>query len=706
MKDTYVSAKLVAANQIRIEIFSSLPFERLDPTLFRDEVAMPKMTPLRVNTLNSLAIADFRTEEPLELGHRYFLNVGQYGLVPLDVNEACFFPDFDEQYYYEGDDLGATYTKKRTTFKVWAPLASKVELKYRRHGKNEAWSLIPMIRGPKGVYIAEVDGNLDHYEYVYLVTNSEITREATDPYAKASTANGRTSVVLDFSKLHPDFHQEALPILQSGADSIIYETHIRDFTISQFSDISHKGKFLGMVEKGRKTPKGHPAGLDYLKFLNVTHVQLLPIYDFKTVDETKPDEKYNWGYDPQQYFVPEGSYATDPEDPVCRIKECQQMIASLHEARIRVVMDVVYNHVYESRWSVFERIVPNYYFRRRYDGRDANTSGCGNDLASERPMVRRLIVDACLWWVKTYGIDGFRFDLMGIIDVDTLNEIVKKVKAIKPSFAFYGEGWNMGGDVNIPLGHMGNFRLIPEYGFFNDFYRETAKRYFAQDGYAASDFKYGLVGSCCNFIHGPKFLSARQSINYLECHDNQTYYDWLSARRRDLGEKEKLELVEASNAAVLLSFGVPFIHMGEEVAASKWGEDNTYNKGDDFNKFSYKLLDERFDMAERFARLAAFRRRTQSLHVYDARVIDPGVDVIDVGPAIRLCFVDENLAAPYATIAFYYNASDQEAVYHESIPVKAIQSSRPIEKKEASTTVTIPPRTVIVYAAERKAKNG
>lgn len=702
MKDTYVAAKLVGKDQIRIEIFSSLPFEKIDPTLFCDEAAMPKMFPLRVNTLSSLAIADFRTAAPLELGHRYFLNVGQYGLVPLDVNEASFFPGFDDEYTYDGDDLGATYTKKSTTFKLWAPLASRVAVKYRRWGKDTPWQMSQMIRGPKGVYSIEIPGNLELFEYLYIVTNSEITNEATDPYAKASTANGRTSVVVDFGKLKPNFHEEALPILQSPTDAIIYETHVRDFTISKFSNIAHKGKFLGMVERGRKTEGGHPAGFDYLKLLDVSHIQLLPIYDYKTVDETKPDEKYNWGYDPQQYFVPEGSYATDAEDPLCRIRECQQMVASFHEGRLRVVMDVVYNHVYESRWSVFEKIVPHYFFRRRYDGRDAQTSGCGNDLASERPMVRKLIVDACLWWVKTYGIDGFRFDLMGIMDVDTLNEIARRVKAIKPYFLFYGEGWNMGGEVNVPLGHMGNYRVLPDFGFFNDFYRESAKRYFAQDNYAAPDFKFGLVGSCCNFIHPPKFLSAKQTINYLECHDNQTYFDWLTSRRRDLGEKEKLELVEASNAAVMLSFGIPFFHMGEELGASKWGEENTYNKGDHYNKFSYKLLDERFAMAERFGKLAHFRKYMQSLHVYDARVLEPGVDIFDVGPSIRLCFVDKNLAAPYQTVSFYFNPSDQEAVYHESIPVKAIQASRDLKAEEANSTVTVPPRTVVVYAAERK----
>ncbi|MCR5348260.1 MAG: type I pullulanase [Bacilli bacterium] len=659
MKDTYLNCKLVQPDLIRLVVFSSLPWEKIEPTLVVDHIPTKKLKPTRLNTLSSIAIADFRLESELELGHSYCLIMPQYGSVPIDVCEATGFPGFDEKYYYEGDDLGATYGKKETRFAIWAPLASRVVLGYRKKG-CEAFSAVSMKRTEKGVYRATLPGDHHLTEYRYFVTNGEVTKKATDPYAKGSMLNGENSVVVDFSRLKTDFQRQCLPIMESYSQAVIYETHVRDMTISPDTDIKRKGTFLGLVEEGRKTAGGNPAGFDHIRGLGVTHVQLLPIYDFKTVDESNPASGYNWGYDPAQYFVPEGSYASDLQDPLSRIRDCKAMVAAFHKKGIRVVMDVVYNHVFEYENSVFERVVPNYYFRHKSSGQMANTSGCGDDLASERPMVRKLIVDACRHWIEEYGIDGFRFDLMGIMDVDTLKEIARIGFAAHKSFIVYGEGWNMGGEVKAPLGHMGNYRMLPEFGFFNDYFRESMKRLFVGDRGALGDCKNVLCGSCTDFIVGAKFLSANQTVNYVECHDNATFFDYLAAKRGDLPEETRLRIVEEATETVLFGLGIPFIHMGQEIGLTKFGEDNTYNKGDHFNQFDYRLLDARIDMCHRVEKAIALRKSLRFFHIFDPRVIGPSVAFTDHYEVLRMDFVDPNLIGPRKGCSVWINPSPRE----------------------------------------------
>ena len=660
MKDTYLNAKLVQPDLIRLIIFSSLTWENIEPVLISDGVPGKKMTPTRLNTLSTIAIADFHLDKPLPLGHSYFFVMPQYGTVPVDVTEATSFPNFDKEYAYDGDDLGYVYTKEETRFALWAPLASNVCLAYRDKGEEDFVPVI-MTRTAKGVYRAIVEGDHDGAEYYYYITNSEVTTESTDPYAKASTANGVYSVVVDFAKHKTDFKRECLPVFEHYTQAVIYETHVRDMTISPDTNVVHKGRFLGLVEKGRKTLGGNPAGFDHILSLGVTHVQLLPIYDYKTVDETKPSSGYNWGYDPAQYFVPEGSYASNLNDPLSRIDDCKKMVATFHENGIRVVMDVVYNHVFEYEKSVFERVVPNYYFRHRSSGKMANTSGCGDDLASERPMVRKLIVDACKWWIDEYGIDGFRFDLMGIIDCDTLKEISAYALKKDPSFILYGEGWNMGGEVRLPLGHMGNYKLIPEYGFFNDFYRESIKETFAGNHGVWGNAKNVFAGSCVDFYVGAKFLSATQTVNYIECHDNGTFFDFLEKRRPDLSEATRLKIVENANAAIAFSIGIPFFHMGQEIGLTKYGEDNTYNKGDYYNMFDYRLLDQRMEMSKRLSEAISIRKKQRGFQVYDPRVITQSLIVDEINEVIRLSTEDACLVSPCDVNTVYINASGHDA---------------------------------------------
>jgi len=627
MINTYFSAKLINYNTIRVFIFSDIRKpQNTFIKLIKNDSVLTNLIVVKESFINGLELYECKTNEDIELGNDYYISIESFGFTPLIVSDATSFQDFDTKYTYNGDDLGFTYTKKSTTWKIWAPLASKVVL-FLRKSDDELFVTYKMIRGANGVYSLTLDGDYDSYKYRYQVTNNGLSVLITDPYAKSSTANGHDSCVIDFNKTQIDLHNDLLPTYENYVDAIIYELHIRDFTIDEHTTIKNKGKFLGLVETDRKTLKNNPCGLDYLKSLNITHVQLLPIFDYKTVDELHPDLSYNWGYDPQQYFVPEGSYSTDPNDPYVRILECKKMISDLHLNKIKVNMDVVYNHVYLYDNSVFEGAVPNYYFRKQKNGLLSVGSGCGNELDTERPMVKKMIIDSCRHWIKEYGVDGFRFDLMGLIDIETIREIYKLGKSYKKDFMVYGEGWNISSalDETKRCTIMNAFKTI-NIGFFNDAFRDIVRGPNGFDkskeaGYLLGNvgykegFKFALLGSSVNYCFSARFDNANQSINYVECHDNQTLFDKIKLCHSDIKEVEALRIVNSVNAAISLSFGVPFYHAGQEIGLSKFGEDNTYNKGDKFNKFDWSILDKRVDMYLFFKSILNFRRSFKNIYL-------------------------------------------------------------------------------------------
>lgn len=612
MKDTFIEAKLISKNVIRVAFLSALPYEKFFASLLKDHQEEIPLKVTRFVSTQENAIAECLLEEPLSLGHSYFVKTN-YGLSPLDVSEATDFPSFDEEFDATKEKLGAFYSPSESEFSLYAPLASSVILKIKKTAAD-SYSFYPLGRKENGVWARKLSGDWKNAIYLYQVVNSEILAETIDPYAKASTPNGLESVLLDPNDFSSSFFKEQLPPFKNPCEAIIYEGSVRDLTISKDTNILHKGKYLGLVEENRKTKMGHPAGLSYFKELGFTHLQLLPIYDFKTVDELHPERSYNWGYDPAQYFVPEGSYSTNVNDPLSRIREVKEMVSSLHKNGIRVVMDVVFNHVYDWATSSFEKTVPNFYFRKRENGSLSNASGCGDVLFSERPMVRKLIFEAAKWWIDFYGIDGFRFDLMGLIDVETMKLIESYAKEKDPSFLLYGEGWNMGGDSKVPLSSMDNASSLPEVGFFNDGYREVSKRFLGGDLGEREAFKYFYLGSCDSSKNfRPRFLSPHQSLNYVECHDNWTYFDYLHYVKNISEEKELLARCRLALGSVLFSFGIPFIHAGEEIGATKYGKDNTYNAGDEFNCFDYSLLDKRYSMALYFKDCILLRKKLSFL---------------------------------------------------------------------------------------------
>lgn len=659
MKDTYAGAKLVEPDLIRFVSLSDASFPADSFYLLIDRTKKEKILPTKNVSTPSHYFFEFRLSKPLELGHSYFIYIPSCGICPLNVNEATTFSNFDNDYFYDGE-LGSLYSKDKTTWKLWAPLASKVVLSLK---KGDYYLNYEMTRGDKGVYSLALEGDFNLQEYHYLVTNNEVEALSIDPYAKGSLANAEESVVIDNSSLQKDFFKDKLPKMNSKTDAIIYEGNVRDLTIDKHSTIKNKGKYPGLIEENAKTADGNPFGLDYLKFLGFTHLQLQPLNDFGSVDEKQGFKDYNWGYDPTQYFVPEGSYSLDPTNPLKRIEELQKMVQELHKAGIRVVLDVVFNHVYDYICTSFEKTAPNYYFRKLKTGQMTNSSGCGNDLNSERPMVRKLIKDACRWWRRFYGIDGFRFDLMGLIDSKTILEVQKEALEEDRNFIIYGEGWNMFAPTSETMSNLNNAKALPSLGFFNDSFRENVKSYCAGDLSKKDSFKYSLIGSCHPWgYRDGMFLDASQSINYIECHDNGTYYDFLD-KYFNYSDLDKMEIIKFSLASVIFSFGLPFIHMGEEIGQSKFMKENTYNLGDIYNKLSDKLLDERFEMAQYCRGAILLRKHLDIYKESNPAHLAKMIDFEDFGDGLLMKVYDKSKSSDLKEVDFLFNPTSDALTY-------------------------------------------
>ena len=590
------------------------------------------------------------------LGRSYVIS-DAYGLTCyVDFSPIALTKEFDDLFYYDGDDLGAHYTPGVTTFKVWSPLSTEVTLKVFRNGTT---LFFPMKREEKGVYSAKVFKDLDNWNYLYEVKMNEDSVESCDPYAYASTANMASSVVIDLNKVKPKKYP--LKAVEHYTDAIIYEVGVRDFSMDGYGGLRHKGKFLAFSETGNKTVMGHSTGVDYLEKLGITHVQLMPINDFATVDEDHPYDLYNWGYDPAQYNVTEGSYVTLPNDGYRRIRECQEMIDNLHRHRMRVIIDVVYNHMHDVNKNTLEKTCPYYFFRRDENGNLSNGSWCGNDLNSKGKMCRKYILDMCKRWQILYGVDGYRFDLMGILDIETMKLIEKQGRELDSSFVVYGEGWNMGTALKEEdRTTLNNNRKVPQIGFFNDFFRDTcrgtnqmeSKGYFSGDTYKTNE----MISALCDFH---KFENIEQSINYVECHDNATTYDKLKISNYD-EEKEVLrKRTKLMLAAILLGQGVPFVHSGQEFYRSKRGQTNTYNAGDSINALDWSLRDRRSEAVEYFKMLVQLRKNNPCFRYNSFETMKENVKLENVNYRI-IKYHLKQLKGEYKEFIVYFNPSTED----------------------------------------------
>lgn len=628
----------------------------------------------------------------------HFVILNNYGLTcEVETRHIVNDPMFDHIYYYGQDDLGADYQPEETTFKVWSPTSYSVLLEYVLVGEK---AVIVMKRGRSGVFSATVKGDLEGAEYLYIACNGNTNYRALDPYAYASSANGEKSIVVDPNKFIRSI--KAKSPFKRKSDAIIYEVSVRDFTSAPTLKCRHKSQFLGVVEEKLKTSSNKPAGFDYLKKLGITHIQLMPIFDFATVEETCPTLLYNWGYDPSQFNVPEGSYCSDVHDPYSRINECIVMINKIHQAGIRVTMDMVINHVYDVNSSSFERLVPHYFFRNDDYGNISNGSYCSNDINSECAMVRKYILDICKRWQTIYGVDGFRFDLMGILDIETINQVEKQASLIDPLSIVYGEGWNM--NTMLPddrKAMISNHSRMPNISFFNDEFRDVLKGASFSKNYHELGYLTGnsqLANNACRVIkNADKFTFPVQSINYVECHDNATLYDYLN-ENLDEDRTTRLKRQKILNTAVILSQGIPLLHCGQEFCRTKKGISNSYNSPDSINLVDWELKDKMIDQVQYVKNLIKLRQNNLGFRYMTKQEIEKNVDVYYLDHQIMVYCVKQT-EGEYKQVKVIFNPTKESTYYSLGDGENLIISTETSVKLEFASLL-IEPISVYIIAGQ------
>jgi len=531
-------------------------------------------------------------------------------------------PEFISKYTYTGNDLGVTYTKKATTLRVWAPTATAVNVVTYKESNSpySSGKLIPMKYDVKGTWVATLKGDQDGTVFNYRVQVNGFNNEAVDPYVRATTVNGLRGVIVDLSSTNPKGWGMTKPRFSGKpTDAIIYELHVRDLSMDASSGFpaAQKGKYIAFTNTNT-SHNGQKTGVAAIKDLGVTHVELLPIFDFATVDENNPT--FNWGYDPQNYNVPEGSYSADPTNPKLRITELKSAILSLHKQGLRINMDAVYNHVSNASSFSQNLIVPNYFFRRDDNGNLTSGSGCGNDVASERPMVRKFIVDSVKYWANEYNMDGFRFDLMGLMDIKTINEITTALNKIDPTILVIGEGWNMGTLPANQRANQLNIQKLNRVSHFNDQIRDGVKGSVfdsADTGFATgkpgsrNDVMAGIVGNVdYSTSISTKWVTSYpgQSVNYVESHDNMTLVDKIKASVKDAKPSDIAQLSQFSTSIAFLSQGLPFMQAGQEFLRSKNGDTNSYKSSDAINSLKWDTRKSNMATVNYYKGLIALRK--------------------------------------------------------------------------------------------------
>ena len=552
------------------------------------------------------------------------------------------------------------YSPSCTAFSLWSPNADSVQLSLYESAESSAPLCTRWLKRQKdGSWQASVKGDLRGKFYAFRVWDSLLQYEQEESpgiFATAVGVNGRRGAIIDMRSTVPEgWSSDCRPALDRVADAVVYELHHRDYSIHPSSGVEHKGKFLALTEHGTLSPEGLATGIDHLKQLGVTHVQILPSYDYGSIDETRlADNRYNWGYDPVNYNVPEGSYSTDPYDPASRIREFKQMIQSLHRAGIRVILDVVYNHTYDVAHSNFTQTAPGYFYRTREDGSLGNASGCGNETASERPMMRKFMLESVRWWVEEYHIDGFRFDLMAIHDIPTMNAIRQMLDDIDPTILLYGEGWA----AETPLLEeslrpiKANIAAMPSIGAFSDELRDALRGPFYDDHQGAflagltgseQSIRFGIVGAIdhpqvdmtkVNYSQQPWALQPTQLISYVSCHDDMMLTDRLRAsvkplKGKSIGDDELMRLDMLAQTLVLTSQGLPFLWNGEELMRDKRGVHNSYCSPDSINAIDWSLKARNQRLCDYYAGLIALRKAHPAFRLGDAELVRRQLEFIN-----------------------------------------------------------------------------
>ena len=665
-------------------------------------------------------------DEQITLNGHYEVSKKGYEAKQVAAGEMFNTEAFNALYYYEGDDLGASYQKGGTTFKLWAPTASQVDLVlYDAGNDGKMLQKIEMNKEEKGIWSTLVKGDQNGVYYTYQVTiNNEIS-EVVDPYARTTGVNGMRAMVIDLETTNPEgWEMQKGPELKSPTDAIIYELHIRDLSTHKNSGITNKGKFLGLTETDTTTTSGVKTGLNHIKELGVTHVHLLPAFDYTSIDEAHLEkEDFNWGYDPQNYNVPEGSYSTDPYHGEVRVKEFKEAIQTLHENNIGVIMDVVYNHTAKSADSNLNMIVPDYYYRKNVDGSFSNGSGCGNEIASERAMVRKMIVESVVYWAEEYKVDGFRFDLMGLIDIETMNEIRAELDKINPDIIIYGEGWTASASTlsTEKQALKVNAKALNNIAVFSDDFRDGIKGHVFEEtapGFANGglDFeetiKFGIVGatqhsqvdySKVNYSDAAFAKTPSQTVNYVSAHDNLTLWDKIELTNPDDGMEERLKIHKLSNAIVLTSQGIPFLHAGVEFVRTKGGNENSFVAGDEINQLDWNRKTGFSDVYEYYKGLIELRKNHPAFRMTSEEEINKNLHFLEMPTEEMVGYQISNYANgdEWEEVVVLFNANKEEQKVHlsqsgwEVVVNDKIAGDTPIETIVGSEGI-IPSRSAMV----------
>lgn len=617
------------------------------------------------------------------MNYRFRLALATCALIWASCNPMTTMT-YDEYPAYTGTDLGVTYTPAATTWKVWSPAIDSLRLHlYRTGHEDDLLATHDFVHGDQGVWSITLSGDWEgHYYTVQALHEGRWLAEVPDPYARATGVNGARGMVIDLDRTDPkDWAMDTRPVLSSLSDVILYELHVRDLSAHPNSGITHARQYLGLTETGRTNAAGLPTGLDHIRELGVTHVHLLPVFDFmpRSIDERDPAGRYNWGYDPQNYNVPEGAYASDPYDGAVRIREFKQMVQALHSAGLRVVMDVVYNHTGVTEESNFNQIAPGYYYRHNADGSFSNASACGNETASERPMMRKFMLESMRYWVEEYHIDGFRVDLMGIHDIATMNAIAADLKSIDSTILVYGEGWTAG-DSPLPYEQRAlkaHAKALKDVAVFSDDMRDGLKgsvfehteRGFVNGASGQEEsIKFGVVAatdhpqvdtSRVKYAKAFWSPSPQQTINYVSCHDNHTLWDKLQLTHPDADEATRLKMHRLAHSIVLTSQGIPFIHAGAELARTKSGVENSFEHPDSINRLDWDRKTQYAAHHAYFQALIALRKAHPAFRLHSAKAIAENVHFLPDTPSGIVAFWIDGAAVgdSWSRIWVVYNAT-------------------------------------------------
>ncbi len=562
---------------------------------------------------------------------------------------------------YNGHDLGVHYSPQGTTFKVWAPQASAVKLRlYKTGDAGFPTQTVDLNKTESGTWKVDVHHDLKN---LYYTLQTEIDGkwllESPDMYAKAVGVNGKRGMIVNMAETNPPgWAADKKPLQKNFTDIIIYELHVRDLSMDPNSGIKHKGKFLGLTETGTKSAAGEATGLDHIKQLGVTHIHLLPSFDFSSVNEASNKPQFNWGYDPQNYNVPEGSYATDAYDGRVRIREFKQMVQTLHKNGLRVILDVVYNHTSDAANSAFSQFAPGYFYRHKADGSYSDATGCGNETASEMPMMRNYMVQSVAYWAKEYHLDGFRFDLMGVHDISTMDAISDTLHKIDPTIFIYGEGWTAGGSplpenlravkANVPqLNKIAAFSDDIRDGLHGPFSDVKAKGFVSAAPGMAENVKFGIVASTqhpqidykqVSYSKQPWALEPYQAITYAECHDDNTLFDRLKIGNPNATEAELIKMDKLANAVVLTSQGVPFLLAGAELLRTKKGIANSYNSPDSVNQIDWSRKTKYKAVFNYYRGFVALRKHHPAFRMPSTAMIQQYLEFLDMGDPLVIAY--------------------------------------------------------------------